>query len=128
MTCLDCGDAVSSGRRCGVCVRLSAAPAKARTRYRKQCPVCRQAFWTVHKRQTACSRECGTRHSYVAKPRAPYGEKAHRIEAAYAAARAARLARERATGRRTFQHDPWTQRPGAGEWNVNADTQGEGWS
>jgi hypothetical protein len=42
-------------------------------------------------------------------------------------AKAARLARERATGQRTFRIESgWVQRPGAGHINGNADEQGDG--
>jgi hypothetical protein len=53
-------------------------------------------------------------------------EPTRRVEALLAAAKAARLARERATGQRTFTIETgWAQRPGVG-W-LDSTSTGQGW-
>lgn len=89
-------------------------------------PACRQA--RTRAIQSAWKRAHYQRTGQSKQYRAPYtGENSAAIEAALTQARQARLARERATGQRTFTVTPWEQRLGAGHWN-DGDEQGGGWS
>jgi hypothetical protein len=58
---------------------------------------------------------------------APHREATDHVERLFQAARAARLAREQATGQRTYTIESgWVQRPGASDW-MDADGQSTGW-
>lgn len=97
-----------------------------RKRYRLQCVACGIAFWTTDPRQQTHDMSCAAQARNLARfgrraaaPRTswttstdPYtGESSDRIEAAFRQARAARLAREKATGQRTYTiTNPWAQR------------------
>jgi hypothetical protein len=96
-----------------------------KTRHRLQCAYCSDAFWTDDAGQVCCSRSCAARLQFQArvqpKPvrpsptpsRGPRHESAATVDELLAAAKAARLAEERATGQRRYTiTDGWAQRPG----------------
>jgi hypothetical protein len=108
-------------------------------KHRLQCQCCGGPFWTLDRTQETCSRSCKGRLQHARKPsrmtEMSQAAKERRLPpetprptfATVEQAKAARLARERATGQRTYTiENPWAQR-GAGHYsNPGADTMGHG--
>lgn len=111
----------------------------SKPRFPKVCVVCKHDFLASKEKQLTCSLRCRARlqHEMTPERMALISEaRAERIRAqrhddrtqfpTVEAARAARLAREKATGQRTFTiGDGWEQRSN-NYGNPGADTQGHG--
>lgn len=126
-----------------------------KVKFRLQCQSCSEAFWSLNPAQETCSRPCKGRLQHARKPlsmsRASSARWAHAerlrddkpTAPTVEAARAARLAREKATGQRTFtlsadetyvrqdglvvvQRGGWEQKGPGNYGNPGADLQGHG--
>lgn len=114
-------------------------------KYPRVCAYCGADFLAHKRTQETCSMSCRAKRQHqraperllqlsqaiaverrAARPAPP--PPTHPRARTVAEAKALRLARERATGQRTYTiTDGWVQRPGAGRMN-DGDLQGGGWS